>query len=134
MSREFKGGTKVLFFIDKGGEWRERTIANTITARENRGISIRHMEGTAVMISISSDLVKKQTPNFRGGQIVVVGTVDPKRHSQMDIYHPSGIMSCLDALKEHKKIMEKVKVKEATKSGYAECRIGGGGHGEFDGP
>lgn len=43
-------------------------------------------------------------------------------------------MSCLDALKEHKKIMEKVKVKEATKSGYAECRIGGGGHGELDGP
>lgn len=36
--------------------------------------------------------------------IEIIGTLDPKRHSQMDIHGISGIMSCLDTINEKKKI------------------------------
>ena len=36
--------------------------------------------------------------------IKVIGKLDPKRHSQMDIHDPDGMMSALDNLKERKKV------------------------------
>lgn len=37
--------------------------------------------------------------------IYVLGTLDPKRHSQMDVMGINGIMSTLDRMNEPKKIV-----------------------------
>lgn len=47
--------THTQFAMDKTVFGTERRIANTITAREDRGISIHNQEGTAVGIIVNED-------------------------------------------------------------------------------
>lgn len=64
--------------------------------------------------------------------IEVLGSLNPERHSQMDIMGWNGIMSTIDRMHEPKKIA--VPVVNATAKGYDLCRIGGGGFSQPDRP
>ena len=53
--------------------------------------------------------------------VEVLGTLDPKRHSQMDIIGGGGVMQTLDTINEKKKIA--VPIREAVASGHTDCIV-----------
>ena len=42
-----------------------------------------------------------------------------------------GICNCLTSVQKDNLVMETVKIKQATKQGYIECEVGGGGRPKF---
>ena len=52
LQRNLSAEHHLCFGIDKSEHGQERTIANTITAREDRGVSVQNQTGTAVCIKI----------------------------------------------------------------------------------
>jgi hypothetical protein len=51
-----------------------------------------------------SNLSRDDSYGVTGAGIKIMGTLDPARHSQMDVHDEGGIMSCLDNIQEKKKV------------------------------
>lgn len=91
--------------------------ANCITSREDRGISNRKQEGTAVIESNNIDKNVLKTPDISyclDASYYKGTTVEEylKKHRRQLVF-------------EHNNDCNKVAVKQATKQGYIECEIGG---------
>ena len=118
----------VQFGIDKniGGE--ERSIANALTAREDRGVSNFKQTGTAVAVVLNNDNVKPfmfddyngrfREDGITGTLTTNIGNTAPGNGQKVCI--PLGICRLSESEKA------RVRVKEAVKKGYTEASQGDG--------
>lgn len=98
-------------------------IASTITARYYKGISA-HGDNCVLEIERNEEMNEDKKPNFLGS-IYGKGTSFAGA-----VYSDDGISPCLNTMQGGNRepmILEenKIYVKQATESGYAECKVGG---------
>ena len=94
---------KVITGIDKSyNNTRFIDVSNCITSREDRGISNRRAEGTAVL---------------------KIGNINPSGNGMnMSVYSEVGLSPTITTNKSQG---TKIAIKQATKQGYIECEVGG---------
>ena len=135
-----------IFAIDKGIRSKERTEANCVTAREDRGLSRHEQEGTLMSQDMEPiggcycNMSNSQRRGILGGvyrtlkaqndSCVVfelteaIGTVAAFNSEKFSTKIMGGVSRTLKAEKHDTSVVLKVAVREATKQGYAIARGG----------